>query len=162
MANSLFPEGYDEELLTDDEVAAELEEEEEVIGYKTGVYFSEELGDFARDGQNKLIKASGVESWYQWCVRCLATEKFMSDYYSEDFGIETIPALEAQTTELAETMLVTEITEGLLADPYGRTQSVDDITFVWDGPDSVHVTVEATGIDGATIDLEVDISAETR
>ena len=49
-----------------------------------------------------------------------------------------------------------EAKEALEADPYGRTDYVGEITFDW-GSDSVKVTVEVVGIDGAAIDFEVNL-----
>ena len=40
-----------------------------------------------------------------------------------------------------------------MADPYGRTSYVEDITFDWINSDSVVVDVTVVGIDDATIDI---------
>jgi hypothetical protein len=29
--------------------------------------FDRQTGDFVRDGRNRLLEATGVESWKQWC-----------------------------------------------------------------------------------------------
>ena len=50
-------------------------------------------------------------------------------------------------------MLVSEITEAIGADPYGRADHVNEISFQW-GTDSVTVLVDIEGVDGASIDVE--------
>ena len=37
--------------------------------YKPSVYFDFELGDFRRDGANKLVVAEGKEAYKQWCIK---------------------------------------------------------------------------------------------
>ena len=53
-------------------------------------------------------------------------------------------------------MFRAEANEALDAEPYGRTDYVGEMTFDW-GADSVVVTIEVVGTDGATIDLEVSL-----
>lgn len=163
MADNLFPEDYEEESLTDEEIEEEVNNSEPV-GYKQGIAFQfDENGvDIKRDGKNRIMTSTGVESWEQWCLRCIATEKDTSPYYSETFGIDTKSVFEAPTKELAETILASEITEGLLADPYGRTESVDEINIEWVDSDALKVNVVATGLDQATIDIETSIIAGMR
>ena len=45
MAVNLFPEGYEDEIVTEEELEAEAP-----AGYLNGIAFDEELGDFRRDG----------------------------------------------------------------------------------------------------------------
>lgn len=150
MAESLFPEDLEELTMDEDE----LEDEEELAGYAPGLLFDT---DFVRDGRNMLRAASGIESWKRWCVNCLATERFASPLYSTDFGISTSEAFRAGTREEAETILASEITEALEADPYERVDYVSEIDFEW-GVDYVAARVEIIGVDGATIDIEVPIA----
>ncbi len=146
MAESLFPEDFDELTMEEDE----LENEEESTGYAPGILFGT---DFIRDGMHMLQTSAGIESWKQWCVNCLSMERFSSPLYSTDFGISTSEAFAMGNREEAETILASEITEALEADPYERVDYVSEIDFEWD-TDSVAVQVEIIGIDGATIDVE--------
>ncbi|MCU7380525.1 DUF2634 domain-containing protein [Clostridiales Family XIII bacterium ASD5510] len=147
---SLFPEDMDELTMEEEEL-----EEDEPAGYVSGIAFSD---DFIRDGQNRLITATGVEAWKQWCMNCIAMERDSSVIYSPDYGIYAKDALATSDRNEAESILIREITEALKADPLGRTDYVAEIEFVW-GPDSVTVQVEVVGIDEATIDIEVPIVA---
>lgn len=146
--SNLLPEDYENEVITAEDIAAE-----EPTGYRNGVAFDYELGDFPRDGKNKLLDSTGIESWKSWCINCLQTERYKHLAYSTDFGIELEAVMKASSQEEAESILTRQITEALLADPYERTEYVSDITYEWTAPDSVAVTVTIHGIDDVTIDI---------
>lgn len=153
----LFPEGYEDEVVTEDEVADEKE-----TGYKEGVYFDAETRDFVRDGQHRVKSATGVESWEQWCQNCLQTERGVYPYYNDDFGIATEEAFKAETREMAESILTREICESLANDPYGRTSYVSDVIFEWVDSDSLSISVTVVGIDNTTIDITTVIDVRKR
>lgn len=154
MDENLYPEGYEDEIVEDEDV----QEEEGPIGYRPGVAFDFETGDFIRDGRNRLLEASGVESWQQWCMNCLQTERYKHLAYSDDFGIEADEVFQAESQEEAESILTRQITEAILADPYGRTAYIDAIDYEWTAPDAIQATMTIVGIDDVTIDLEVNIT----
>ena len=148
MAYNLFPDGYEEEIITEADLASG-----KTVGYRNGISFDYEKGDYPRDGANKLLDSTGIESWKSWCINCLLTERYKHLAYSTDFGIELDAALKATSREEAESILTRQITEALMADPYERTAYVSDITFNWTAPDSVAVDVTVHGIDDVTIDI---------
>lgn len=148
MANNLFPEGYEHEYITEEDLIAEKS-----VGYRNGIAFDYELGDFPRDGMNKLLDSNGIESWKSWCINCLLTERYKHLAYSTDFGIELEAALQASGREEAESILTRQITEALMADPYDRTAYVSEITFNWTATDTVVVDVTVHGRDDVTIDI---------
>lgn len=153
MAKQLFPLGYESEIVRADDLI-----KQEKIGYKPGLLFDLELGDFLREGKNRIQRANGVQSWAGWCQNCLMTERYQHLAYSTDFGIETEEAFRAENRSKAESLLTRQINEALRADPYGRTDYVERITFVWSGPDTVQVTVTVHGLDNRTIDLTANIT----
>lgn len=153
MAENLFPQGYESETITAEEL-----EEQSVVGYKPGLRFDYENGDFIQDGRKRIQNADGVESWEGWCKACLMTERYQHLAYNTDFGISTSEAFAAESHEKAEALLSREISEALAADPYGRTEYVEDITFAWTAPDTVQVVVTVHGINGVTIDVAADIT----
>ena len=157
MAENLFPE---EEL----EITAEEldDEEDEPVGYLSSVYFDEDTGDFARDGQFRLKSATGLEAWEQWCINCLMTEKGAYPAYGDGFGIATIEAFASDSREESESILTLEITEALMNDPYGRTEYVEEIEFNWINGDALEITVTVRGIADATIDITVTIDQRGR
>lgn len=145
---NLFPEGYEEEEITMDEL-----KDDEPVGYKEGVYFDEELGDFFRDGRYRLGYATGIKSWEQWCINCLNTERDKYPLYGA-FGIATVEAFKAGDRKKTESILTREICESLQADPYGRTKYVSDVTFDWTtAPDALVVNSTVVGIEDVTIDI---------
>ena len=157
MAENLFP---DEDL---EITAEELDDEEDSpVGYMESVYFDEAIGDLARDGQHRLKSATGIEAWEQWCVKCLMTEKGAYPAYGDDFGISTHEAFASDSREEIESILTLEITEGLMNDPYGRTEYVEEIKYNWIDAGDVEITVTVQGIADATIDITVLIDQRAR
>ena len=150
---NLFPESYETEIIEQ----ADLEAGKSV-GYRNGIAFDDELGDFLRDGKNKILTSDGIESWKSWCVNCIETERYMYLGYNTDFGIEAEAALKAESQEEAESILTRQITEAILADPYGRAEFVKDIEFDWTAPDAVEVHVVIQGKEDVTIDITAYIA----
>ena len=150
---NLYPASHDAAILTAEEV-----DSGSPVGYRNGIAFDDELGDFKRDGKYKILDNDGIESWKSWCVNCLSTERYAHLAYSSDFGIDTTSAFMATSRKEAESILSREITEALLADPYGRTAYVEEISFDWEAPDSVAVSLTVQGIDTVTIDLTAYIN----
>lgn len=153
MAQNLFPEGYEEEIVT----AEDLNSEQPTV-YKNGIAFDNMLGDFLRDGRHRLLDSDGVESWKSWCVNCLRTERYKHLAYSTDYGIEIDKAMKATSRMEAESILTREITEAILADPYKRSKYIEEITYDWTAPDSVSVAVTIRGVDDTTIDVTAYIT----
>ena len=153
MAENLFPEGYEEEVITDLDLQAD-----KPAGYRNGIAFDYELGDFPRDGMNKMLDSTGIESWKSWCINCLQTERYAHMAYSTDFGIELDAAMSANSRDEAENILTRQITEALLADPYERTAYIEDIVFDWKTDDSLVVSVTIHGVDDVTIDITAYIT----
>lgn len=147
MAN-LLPVGYEEEVVLDEDLV-----QEGPIGYRNGVAFDYEHGDFKRDGRNRLLDSDGIESWRSWVVNCISTERYKHLAYSTDFGIELDLVFQAGSREEAESILTRQITEAILADPYQRTRYIEGLEYNWTGPDAVEVSAILHGIDEVTIDL---------
>lgn len=145
---NLFPEGYESEIITDEDLISE-----NPVGYRNGIAFDYEAGDFQRDGMNKILSSTGIQSWKDWCINCLHTERYKHLAYSTDFGIELDAVLKASGREEAENILTRQISEALMADPYGRTAYVSEITYDWTAPDTVAVSLTVHGVDDVTIDL---------
>lgn len=150
--NNLFPAEYETETIDITELS-----QNEQTGYAPGLQFDYENGDFQLDGKHQIQDISGVTSWEDWCRTCLTTERYEHLAYSSDFGIETKEAFSADSHEKAEALLTRQISEALAADPYGRTEYVEDIQFHWTAPDSVQVIVVVHGINGITADITAKI-----
>lgn len=150
---NLFPEGYEEEILDPEDLV-----EEKPIGYRNGVAFDYERGDFVRDGRNRMLDSTGVESWMSWVINCMQTERYKHLAYSTDFGIELDPVFAATSRAEAESILTRQITEAIMADDYQRTEYIESLDFNWTAPDAVEVHAVLHGIDDVTIDVTAYIT----
>ena len=148
MENNLFPVGYEEEVITQEDLSSNAP-----TGYRNGIAFDYETGDFKRDGMNKLLDSDGIESWKSWCVNCLQTERYKHLAYSTDFGIELDKVFAAGSRQEAENILTREITEAIMADPYERAAYIEDVAYDWTAPDAIVVELAIHGIDDVTIDI---------
>ncbi len=149
MADNLFPENI---------LTAEITDTQKTVGYRPGLLFDCETGDFVQDGKHRIQDADGTQSWADWCRFCLMTERYQHLAYTTDFGIETEEAFAAENREKAEALLTRQITEALKADPYGRTAYVEDVKFFWSTPDAVEVIVTVCGIDRVSIDVTANLT----
>ena len=155
MAENLFPEGYDEDTVEVGQLTQTAP-----VGFRNGVAYDYELGDFPRDGRNRLLDSTGIDSWKSWVQNCLMTQRYKHLAYSTDFGLELDAVFGAANREEAESILTRQINEALLADPYGRTDYVVDVAYTWTGPDDVTATVTVHGLDDVTIDVTAYITKE--
>ena len=152
MAN-LFPVETEEDAIREDDLISS-----DPIGYRNGIAFDYKMGDFQRDGKNKILDSDGVDSWKSWCINCLQTERYKHLAYSTDFGIDIDAALNSSSREEAESILTREISEAIMADPYGRTAYIEEILFTWTESDAVQVSVTIKGVDDVTIDITAYIT----
>lgn len=150
--DNLFPEGYEDEVITEEEVT-----KEKAVGYRPSVGFDFYKGDFIRDGRHRMVSVPGVESAKQWCMKETMTERKKHLAYSSDRGIDVDAVFAADTREMAESILFREISEALLSDPYERVMYVPEIETNWTAPDTLSVHVTVVLIYDVTIDFDVEI-----
>lgn len=144
MAENLFPSGFGDIILTEDEVNAE---DMTRTGYKKSANFSFEKGDFLRNGSNKIMECTPFDAWVQWCQKCVITPRFQCDAYSTDIGIDLRDVIGSSSKSEAEAILTSEISEALAADPYGRTDYVQSVEYNWISEDTVEATITVLGIE---------------
>lgn len=144
---NLFPTGFENENI------GSLALTQSSVGYRNGILFDYDNGDFVRDGRNRLLDSTGIESWKSWCINNLSTERYSCLACSTDFGIETKAAMRATSRAEAEGILSSQITDAIMADPYERAAYIADITYDWTAPDAVLVSVIIQGKDDVTIDV---------
>lgn len=150
---NLFPEGYENEMVEPSGIT-----ENKPIGYRNGIAFDEATGDFVRDGQNSILDSTGIESWKSWCINCLQTERYKHLAYSTDFGIEMDAVFGARSRAEAESILTRQISEAILADPYGRAEYIETLSYTWEAPDAILVDLIIHGIDDVSIDITAYIT----
>jgi len=97
--------------------------------YKPSVYFDYTVGDFKRDGTNKMVVADGKEAWKQWCMKTVLTERLSCLSYSSDIGTELEDALKQANREAAESSIERTVTEALMINP--QTEYVRGFEFKW-------------------------------
>lgn len=152
---NLLPIGYEDEIVTEEDLNAD-----KPIGYRNGPAFDYKLGDYKRDGKNRILDCDGVESWKAWVINCMSTQRYACLAYDTDFGIEWDKVFAAESHEEAESILIRQITEAVLADPYGRCEYVENIEINWTAPDAVEANVKLHGLEDVTIDITAYITKE--
>lgn len=153
-AENLFPEDMEASALSEYEL---INESETVIGYKKSVCFDDVTGDLLLDGNGSVLECTPIDAWIQWCTKCIETPRFQCRAYSSDIGINTDEICAAITREAKESMLYSEISEALSADPYGRTSYVQSIEFDWISSDTVDVSVIVVGIEDVAQEVNATI-----
>lgn len=131
------------ELFATFDIPDELEDLEEA----GPIYGQEWKFDFER-GDFELVAGRPVllgpyESWVQWCIKAVKTDRFIHLAYSDEYGSEITDAVGIASRSDAETFLENTIIDTLEADE--RTGSVSDFEFEWYGDRlGVTFTVEPT------------------
>lgn len=137
-----------EELFPVFDVPEEDEEDGEYdTSYKRSVRWDPALGDFARDGSNRMVQCSGQEAYMVWCYKTVQTERdsclaYMEAVSGADLGVELEGIMQESDRGTVESMVERTITEALEVNP--RTESVGNFVFSWDG-DTVHARFEVKG-----------------
>lgn len=151
--NNLFPSDID-----DVDIGVEEDYEEIITGYKKSPYFDSKTGDFVLDGSGIIVDADETTAYIQWCEAIIATDRYNHDGYTTDIGIDYEAVRLAKSSEEAETILESEISEALAVDPYKRTKYVQNIQFEWIKPDELHVIVEVIALDNELVTIDTVIN----
>jgi Protein of unknown function (DUF2634). len=128
----------------------------ESADFNSGIDFDFEKGDFTT-AAGRLQETDGYNVWVQWCIKMISTQRYNCMAYSDQMGVEIPSDICSMESSDAEAQIISTITDALLADPAGRTQSVDSFSFSW-GEDNVQVTCAVTAADGATAVLSAAYS----
>lgn len=114
--------------------------------YKRSVRWDPELGDFVRDGSNRMVECDGREAFAIWCFKIAQTERYQCLAYPDVIGTEMERALDNDDEKTVESMVQRTITDALMVNP--RTEYVRDFTFSWDGDNmTCQFKVKGTGWD---------------
>ena len=119
--------------------------------------FDYELGDFVLSPTGTMIEATPFDSWAQWCVKVVYSERYTLSAYGRSYGAEFEDAFREPTRAAQESAIERTITETVMADPYQRTVYVRDFIFDW-GVDSVEVTFTIGGICERETTLSVNLA----
>ena len=111
--------------------------------YKSSLNFDYDLGDFVRDGANRITTCDGHEAWLQWCLKQLATERYTKLSYSSKIGTELVSAVRDESDpESVRSSIERTITEALLVNP--AAEYVREFDFTFEG-DSLYITFYVKG-----------------
>lgn len=96
---------------------------------KASPLFDFEIGDFVRDGANRVIMTDGREAYKSWVLKVLNTQRAACLSYIET-GIDQEGALSEPTREAVESAFERTITDALLRNVC--TERVCEFEFAWD------------------------------
>lgn len=111
--------------------------------YKWSVRWDPVLGDFVRDGANRMVGCEGKEAFSLWCFKVAQTERYRCLAYPEQIGAELDRAMSSEDEKTVESMVQRTITDAIMVNP--RTEDVWDFSFSWEG-DRMHVTFKVKGV----------------
>lgn len=145
MAESLLP------AVDVPEFATEVTEYD--VSYKRSMRWDPVLGDFVRDGAQKVEEADGYEAFSIWCYKAAMTERYRCLAYPDSIGTEMEKIFLESDIKTVESMIERTITDALRVNP--RTEYVRDFTFTPNG-DGISVTFTVKGIEFEE-DIEITI-----
>ena len=123
--------------------------------YHPSIRWDEKLGDFARDGANKLVLCDGKEAYRTWCMKIVTTERYTCLAYDDSIGTEMEDALKEANISAVESALERTITEALLVNP--RTEYVRDFYFEFEG-DELWCSFVVKGIDWEEFPVRIQLN----
>lgn len=112
--------------------------------YKRSARWDPAIGDFTRDGANRMVECDGKEAFAIWCYKAAQTERYCCLAYPDSIGVEMERALASDDEKTVESMVQRTITEALMVNP--RTEDVLDFSFAWNG-DTMSCSFCVKGID---------------
>ena len=110
--------------------AVTVREDEQADALLPGPLFDYEMGDFARDGANRVLMVDGLNSYIIWCLKMLQTQLGACEAYPES-GIDMEGAMAQPNRQAVQSELERTITEGLRHNPH--TERVYGFSFSWRG-----------------------------
>lgn len=142
-----------EEIYPTIDVPDVLEDKEEELHYKKSVLWDMEQGDFILDGNHKMVRCNGTDTYKIWCYKVTHTERDSCLAYTDVIGVDMDEALKEPDNEAVESAIERTITEAIMVHP--NTEYVNDFSFMWKGE---HVlcsfSVKGAGSDEFRIETE--------
>lgn len=129
MANQLYPVFEIPSIWQDD-----TENEQ---AFKPGPLFDFDIGDFVRDGSNRVIMCDGRDEYILWVLKMLKTQRWACPAYSDECGIDAEDAAQQPSRRAVQSAFERTITEALLVNPC--TERVYGFDYEW-STDELEVT----------------------
>ena len=121
--------------------------------YRPAPMFDFDTGDFVRDGANRVVICDGYESFKQWCVKVIKTQRGACLSYT-GIGIEGEEAANETSRQAVESAYARTITEMLMMHPF--TERVRDFEFEW-GADELHISFTIQARDFVAFDIDLNV-----
>lgn len=112
--------------------------------YKRTMKWDPSIGDFVRDGANKVQECPGEEGFRIWCLKIALTERYACLAYPDEIGAEMEEATDDDEADIVEAQVERTITEAIEVNP--RTEWVGNFEFIWNG-DVMHCTFDVKGVE---------------
>lgn len=123
--------------------------------FMPGPLFDFDIGDFVRDGANRIIMVNGRDEYMLWCLKMLKTQLWACEAYP-DCGIDVDGALEETSRKAIESEFERTITEALRVSPC--TERVYGFEFLWDGDElQIKFIVKPKNWDAFDINMNVAV-----
>ena len=118
-----------------------------------GPLFDFYLGDFVRDGANRVITVNGYDSYVLWVLKTLKTQVGACAAYPE-YGIDIDGALSEPNRAAIQSAFERTITEGLMRNP--RTERVYSFEFGWSADElAIAFIVKPRGYDAFDASMNI-------
>lgn len=111
--------------------------------YKRSVKWDPVIGDFVRNGANRMVECDGREAFAIWCFKIAQTERYRCLAYPDSIGTEMEKAMADDDEKTVESMVQRTITDAIMVNP--RAENVWDFEFSWNG-DNMHCSFKVKGI----------------
>ena len=134
----------------------DIYEEPKVRDRKTSMYFDFEKGDFVVGSTGKIRESDYIDTWIQWCLKAVYTQRYAHLAYTKNYGSELEKALQMEERALIEGSVERTIQETILADALHRTSSVRNFEHTW-GTYALNTRFVVVGQDGRSEVLNVKI-----
>ncbi len=134
----------------------DIYEEPKVRDRKTSMYFDFKTGDFVVGSTGKIRESDYIDTWIQWCLKAVYTQRYAHLAYTKNYGSELEKALQMQERALIEGSVERTIQETILADALHRTSSVRNFEHTWE-TDALNTRFVVVGQDGRSEALNVKI-----
>lgn len=121
MANTLYP--------VFDIPSMEAVNTDEESSFKPSPLFDYDIGDFVRDGANRVVMVDGRDAYILWVLKVLKTQQGACLSYM-GVGVDHEAALAETSREAVQAAFERSISEALLVHPC--TERVYDFVFEWD------------------------------
>lgn len=125
------------------------------VKYGISPLFDFELGDFVTDAAGRILMADRDQTWAQWAVKAVLTERFQYVIYPDNYGSELYALVSEGNPFTVEAKIRQFVKEALLID--SRILDVADFDVTQSGNGAYTVSVTVIPYTGTPEPLEVDL-----